>query len=292
MKYSFFSLLLPMLLVITACGGGNKGGVNTDIAGSVNAVGSEPSAAFSVGPSGKVAFSKGNLCMNKHTSELRFLDEQWQTVSSSSLDAQEWADQLSIRDWLLRIDVNAIRDTLNPPTPMPAFGKSKAVSNDSQGDNVWRMLSRDEWNFLLFDRQASRILDSSNARFALVYVCNQFGLLLLPDVFTYPVGLPALKNLNEDEFSSDMATHYSSSEWCLLSDAGAVFLPAGVIPNADCYEVNQEIGLYRILVEHGYGVSENIRSDLTLTFDYGSIGTSTADCLGFGPTTVRLVRDL
>ena len=156
MKLSFFSLFLPMLFLMTACGGSNNDGANTTIDGTVSSVSSEPSAAFSVGPSGKVAFSKGNLCMNKHTSELRFLDEQWQTVSSSSLDAQEWADQLSIRDWLLRIDVNAISDTLNPPTPMPAFGKSKAVSNDSHGDNVWRMLSRDEWFFLLFDSHPVR----------------------------------------------------------------------------------------------------------------------------------------
>jgi len=75
----------------------------------------------------------------------------------------------------------------------------------------WSTLSKDEWNYLLNERENAATLKS------IATVAGVKGLVLLPDAWKAPEGAPAL--------SGDAVT-ITADDWALLETGGAVFLPA------------------------------------------------------------------
>lgn len=101
--------------------------------------------------------------------------------------------------------------------------------------NTWRMPSQAEWqrviqqrkeavdgNWLLIKHGAKATLTSGGTPVA-------YGLILLPDQFTYPAGVAELKSVFCESYkkyqTSCSLNSYSLEDWAKLEAAGCVFLP-------------------------------------------------------------------
>ena len=96
------------------------------------------------------------------------------------------------------------------------WGIYNAITNGGNQINQWRVLTNDEWRYLSYTRQDAAL------KKGMAIVANVKGIIILPDEWTLPEGL-SFNNFTY--YSSENA--YSLSEWALMEEAGAVFLPAG-----------------------------------------------------------------
>lgn len=100
------------------------------------------------------------------------------------------------------------------------WGVYNQIGDDAPG--TWRTLTSDEWNYL-FDSRAN-----ASSKYGVGMVNGVTGMILLPDEFTLPSGL----TFNAGVASSygyqyyQTKNNYTSAQWALMEDAGAVFLPA------------------------------------------------------------------
>ncbi|MBQ4377521.1 MAG: hypothetical protein II793_07510, partial [Bacteroidales bacterium] len=105
------------------------------------------------------------------------------------------------------------------------WGVRNAISNGGNVAGAWRTLTSAEWKYLIETRTTTGVIrGTSNARFLKAKVCGVAGLILFPDTFTYPDGIPIPFNTNKtdanytDEFDLDL--------WTRIEALGCVFLPA------------------------------------------------------------------
>lgn len=90
---------------------------------------------------------------------------------------------------------------------------------NAEGHNGWYVLSADEWTYLLVTRDGDGM--SKNA---LGSVNGQNGLVILPDRWVQPAGVPVFKPVTSGDI--DYANNeYTTAEWAIMEAAGAVFLP-------------------------------------------------------------------
>lgn len=109
------------------------------------------------------------------------------------------------------------------------------IYNPSTGQfetpGTWRTLTggpNGEWHYVAHVRAASTVNGVTNARFAKarVNVSGNYinGLILFPDDYTHPAGVPQPNSINETNVTCTANT-YSASEMISIANAGAVFLP-------------------------------------------------------------------
>ena len=84
--------------------------------------------------------------------------------------------------------------------------------------NGWRVLSSTEWTYLLSSGRTNAS-DLNN----LCTVDGQKGLVILPDNWIQPVGVPEYKPVGQGIYYDKNV--YTASEWALMEQSGAVFLP-------------------------------------------------------------------
>lgn len=101
------------------------------------------------------------------------------------------------------------------------------------GENShWKTLSRADWTYLLSTRSASTVSGVQDARYAYAKVDGQYGLILFPDIFSWPTpasNAPTLISrscINATNVAVNDAPNYELAAWKELEDAGCVFLPA------------------------------------------------------------------
>lgn len=97
------------------------------------------------------------------------------------------------------------------------WGMYNAIINGGNQPNQWRTLTLDEWTYLSNERQ------NADQKKGLATIVDVKGIILLPDNWTAPEGIVFY---NATYFSSSFNV-YSLSEWMLMEEAGAIFLPAG-----------------------------------------------------------------
>lgn len=169
---------------------------------------------FTVSASGdQVYFSKGNLKYNG--SAWSFFDNQYDYYNSYSADA-----------W----------DKFGWSTSATTYGMNTSTSNgDYSGDFVdwgatmgtgWRMLTSDEWTYLLKTRSASTVGGTENGRYAKAKVNNVGGVILFPDTYTHPDGVDAPIGVNATDATGWNGNSYTAADWTKMETAGCVFLPA------------------------------------------------------------------
>ena len=105
------------------------------------------------------------------------------------------------------------------------WGVFNAISNGGDTPQMWRTMTQDEWNYLLFSRSASTVNGVANARFAKATVNGKSGIILFPDTYSHPTEVTQPININNATLG--FANSYTADNWTLMQDAGAVFLPAG-----------------------------------------------------------------
>ena len=168
---------------------------------------------FSIADSVQVRFSPGNLQYQPSTHLWRFAPSQTETLG--------WSDKSSSPRYKGWIDLFGWGTGMNPTNysenaadySFIDWGRYCALP--TQGGKLWRTMTMDEWNYLLSKRKHARRL------YAIAYVNNQYGLLLLPDGWQCPKGVYVKPGPKEDS-----ANWYTDEKWAKLEAAGAVFLPA------------------------------------------------------------------
>ena len=170
---------------------------------------------FSVAKDRQVSFSQGNLQYVRNQDVWKFADQQYEYIGAGNVKDGELANKIDLFGWSA--------DNTTAP-----FGVSTSVNNtDYLGDfvdwsvneinidkpNMWRTLSRDEWEYLLNERENAKTLRGR------AQVAGVNGLVFLPDNWMSPEGI----ELNLDEQATKV---FTIDQWHLLENEGAVFLPA------------------------------------------------------------------
>ena len=89
---------------------------------------------------------------------------------------------------------------------------------EEEGHDGWYVMNHAEWTYLLITRDGDGM--SKNA---LGTVVGDSGLIILPDEWVQPAGVPVYKPVTEGyDFKNNI---YTASEWALMAQSGAVFLP-------------------------------------------------------------------
>lgn len=83
----------------------------------------------------------------------------------------------------------------------------------------WDVLTGAEWSYLLASGRTN-----ANDLNALGRVNGRNGLIILPDAWVQPSGVPAYRTVDEAGISFENNV-YTADQWAVMADAGAVFLP-------------------------------------------------------------------
>ena len=192
-------------------------------------------AVFSVSPTKKVRFSKGNLQYidtgyhavitgGTASGTWRFANNQLDTINvqGARRDCFIWATS----GWNHGYSnpylptANSAYTVYNPTQLNGAYANSdwgvyNAISNGGNLPNMWRTLSQEEWNYLLNTRSVSF------ARYSLCKVDNIYAIIIFPDNYIHP----ALQVPWPTITTSTFPNLYSAYHFALLEKAGCVFLP-------------------------------------------------------------------
>ena len=195
---------------------------------------------FSVSESTKVQFSKGNLQYQASTSTWRFAPNQYDAIgAANSYISSSYNGYID----LFNYGCSGVSSSYMPYSTSAGRTSSIAGSNYDWGvynntnlnntlddddplksnDNTWRTLTNAEWGYLINTRSASTINGIANVRFAKATVAGQPGLILFPDVFVWPPQLDVYPPFNEQY--SDYSINYTATQWTMLENMNAIFLP-------------------------------------------------------------------
>ncbi len=196
-----------------------------------------------------VYFSKGNLQYQPSSNTWRFAEHQYDIIGSQnqyvSTYYNGWIDLFCwgtsgynhgaahYEPWSTTTndaDYNAygnVNYNLSDQTGQADWGYN-AISNGGNSTNIWNTLSKDEWVYIFNARYTE-----SNIRYAKATINEIAGIILLPD--DWNPSTFALYNTNEP--TSYWANYLTTSDWEILENAGAVFLPcAGYRSGTYVYE--------------------------------------------------------
>ena len=116
------------------------------------------------------------------------------------------------------------------------WGVYNSISNAGNTANQWRTLTYGEWNYIFFNRSTV-----SGIRYAKAKVSNVNGVILLPD--NWNSSTFDLNNTNNIETGYGSNT-LTASQWTILENAGAVFLPSAGYRNGTIVTNSGSIGYY------------------------------------------------
>ena len=146
---------------------------------------------FSVSPTMKVQFASGNLSSGGGG----FVANQWDYGGyfgwgqNDNVTSQDVSYYQSFVDWGTRLGE----------------------------DSGWRTLTKDEWEYLFFNRP------NANDKLSAAIVNGIRGLLILPNGWALPDDCPYIPGFGGGWGGR---VSYTSAQWSSMEDAGAVFLPA------------------------------------------------------------------
>jgi len=200
------------------------------------------SGKFRVNSAGKqVQFAKGNLmylasngitypnegCLSHQTKTgtaagiWRFGDEQYSACGNVTANSSPSSTQTSWMDLFLwgHTGYSSYAPTSTSDIPYSNnagnydWGYFNAIQNGGNRPGLWRLLSEDEWTYMMSGRP------SASSKYAFVKINNSIsGLMILPDEWTLPSGCPWS--------SGNSQTNYTYAQWQQMEAAGAVFLIA------------------------------------------------------------------
>jgi len=192
---------------------------------------------FSISPTQKVYFSKGNLQYQASTNTWRFAEHQWDYVGGTDFHGNVAGN---VYEGGVRCDNHNVSPTYTGWIDLFYWGTGdnptkrnrnleeydtfhdwgdNAISNGGNKEKFWRTMTSDEWGYLIDTRTTP-----SGMRYATAIVNGVKGLILLPDSWnkeTYK-----LKKVNNTKANFSV-NNISLSDWNDKFEAnGAVFLPA------------------------------------------------------------------
>ena len=203
---------------------------------------------FSVSSTSKVAIAPGNLQATYEASAQTwtwdFAARQYDRIGNAPGNTTITTEVKEATEPYARLSGNGTVDLFDWSTAYTYYGIS--TSNDGTYTNVttavfvdwgglpigdyspgyWRTLSWDEWDYMLFSREASTIGSTENARFLKVSsVVGMRGLIIFPDNFTWDENMMGEAPACNNSGGTGNGT-FSAAQWAALEAAGAVFLPS------------------------------------------------------------------
>lgn len=186
--------------------------------------------AFSVAEEKRVYFSRGNLRYHVEENRWQFADRQYNMVgfANSKIGFEEvgWIDLFG---WGLS-GYNGKNPNLTKLYPSDYAdlmsgiagtqydcGVHNSIENGGNQPGLWRLLTKDEWIYLINKRPNAQNLYSHAS------VNGVPGIVLLPDNFVLPEGEEIYFTPNAGNYGINT---YTISEWVKMQERGAVFLPA------------------------------------------------------------------
>ena len=197
--------------------------------------------AFSVSDNTRVNFSQGNLQYigSASTPYWKFAEHQWDYLDNNgqcsnsptanrdlfgwgtsgynhgAICYQPWSTSTVNADYFAYGDPEA---NLFDGNGQADWGYNAILNGGNTENSGWRTLTSAEWVYLFTDRNTP-----SGMLFAKAVVNGVNGVILLPD--NWNAGTFALNNINDFgmQFNSNTLT---ATQWSVLEQAGAVFLPA------------------------------------------------------------------
>ncbi len=188
---------------------------------------------FAVNEQGKqVVFAKGNLQYQASTGTWQFAANQYDVIGMDN-----WKISDSYDGW---IDLFGF-GTGDNPTKVSEDAEDyaiftdwgvNAISNGGDKANLWRTLTKAEWEFIIYDRTNAENYKSQ----ATVNGVN--GVVLLPDAWKKPSGVNYVGNALD--WTSNV---FTADQWETMQKAGAVFLPIGMSRLGNKIDTeNKEVG--------------------------------------------------
>ena len=259
---NLIAILAVVTMVFVSCSKKDQPVIHEDTPGVL-------SGEFSVSASQKVRFSQGNL---QYVGTWQFAEHQWDCFGSSQSD-----NHRDLFGW----------GTGDAPNTVSTDNNDYGTFVD-WGTNGWRTLTKDEWVYLFYTRTNAATL------FGLGSVNGVNGTILLPDDWTLPAGASFTasttqgladaggyySNPNSDNFSHNT---YTTVEWEVMEENGAVFLPAAGSRNGTDVDYVGSRGGYRS------ATSDDTENAYYLSFGSGLLYPQYNYFRYFG-FSVRLVR--
>ena len=177
---------------------------------------------FSVSPTDKVYFSKGNLQYQASTKTWRFAETQWDFIGDANKNiSPKYSGWIDLFGWGTGSEPTKTTTNESDYVKFSDWGDNP-IRNGGNKAKVWRTLTRDEWEYVFSKRETV-----SGIRYAKAKVNGVDGAILLPDSWdkkTYK-----LKQVNKT-VSDYNDNKISLSDWKNLFESnGAVFLPKASI---------------------------------------------------------------
>lgn len=201
------------------------------------------SKAFKVSASGQVFFAPGNLQYQASTQTWRFAEHQYDVMGSENekypggqnMDASGnivdfyedptvWIDLFGYSTPSTNFGINNGDPALNYHGAFVDWG----TNMPAQGDQPWRTLTIEEWEYLLYQRpNAANLKGMVNIKEGEGFMAEENkGVVLLPDDWQCPAGITFVPYAEESEDNSYDDNVYTFAEWEQMEALGAVFLPA------------------------------------------------------------------
>ena len=254
---------------------------------------------FTVAEGRTVRFSRGNLQYQASTGTWRFAEHQYDRIGEDNANLGEhysgWIDLfgygtsgwnsgcLAYQPWS-RYDSYGryFYSSLTGVYANADWGVYNAISNGGNQAGMWRTLTKDEWDYLLFTRNGSTYGMIEDVRFLKATVGGVNGLIVFPDSFTMPSGMLFLGiNNTSIEYRSNI---YTTQQWSQIEGNGAIFLPAtGSRVGTEVFHVDDD-GCYW---SSTIGGSNIYAYGMWFSFDRVSVGNDDI----YSGNSVRLVRD-
>lgn len=200
---------------------------------------------FSISPSEKVIFSSGNLQYNLYDGAWRFASSQLECIgltNSSQNGESGWVDLFGWASALRPFVRSKIKKDYD--TVFHDWGINLPLVED----NYWFTLSNEELVYLLEKRE------NAIDKCALAEIEGTIGMMILPDEYHIPINIPFRSRIIDDEEDDDYEgtlqyyihylNCYSLSDWIILENLGAVFLPFAGQRYGDLVRYVNESGWY------------------------------------------------
>lgn len=246
-------------------------------------------AEFSVSDTKKVYFSQGNLQYNASTNTWRFAENQYDRVGlENSKISSTYSGWIDLFGWGMsgyndkypylatenRTDYVDDRNSIARTNY--DWGIYNKISNGGNATGLWRTLTKDEWDYLIYKRYKG----TSEAGIGWAKVNGFNGLILLPDDWILPQGLTFVEG---GYYSDTLYNIYSITDWKKMESHGAVFLPAAGERYGATVTGVKNTGRYWSSI----GYSGGGAYCLGLHVHYGDCG-----CTRYAGLSVRLVQDV
>lgn len=207
---------------------------------------------FSVSPTRKIQFSRGNLQYQANTATWRFAKEQYDVIGMANANINEtYKGWIDLFGWGTGKYPTLATAQNSDYKSYSEWGKN-IIYNGGNIANQWNTLSSEEWQYLFSGRT------NADSLYGFGCIGGINGIILIPDLDSIPESLSF--KAGGKKYTQNV---YNNDQWTLMQGAGVVFLPAAgyrsgtTVHNSGLYGAywsrssNNENGAYSLVFTEG-----------------------------------------